>query len=187
MPMFNDFYDFINISPLRDYCMRHGNVVSYNKGEYYLQEGNVGRQMGIVLSGYFKYVVTDSKGVDVVVGFAFEGEPVVDYANSLVSPCPSIFSIMAGSKGSVLEVSIAGLRKFIWGEFPEFFHETSPVLFSEAYRRYLDIYRKTPVERYLELLNKHPDMVNTITAKDLASYLKITPVYLCRIRKNLGR
>ena len=61
------------------------------------------------------------------------------------------------------------------------------VLFSEIYSRYLELYRKTPTERYLDLINQCPQIMDIVSLKDLASYLLVTPVYLSRIRRNLAK
>ena len=83
MARFNNFYESINSSILRDYCLEYGNVTAYDKGAYFLHEGDVGKLLGFVSEGYFKYTAIDSKGVESVVGFVFEGECVVDFANSV--------------------------------------------------------------------------------------------------------
>lgn len=58
-------------------------------------------------------------------------------------------------------------------------------LFSQTYSRYLDIYRLTPEERYKELLERCPDILQLISLKELASYLKITSVHMSRIRRKI--
>lgn len=60
-------------------------------------------------------------------------------------------------------------------------------LFSEIYSRYLELYRKTPTERYLDLTSQCPQILDIVSLKDIASYLLVTPVYLSKIRKNLAK
>lgn len=60
-------------------------------------------------------------------------------------------------------------------------------LFSEIYSRYLELYRKTPTERYLDLITLYPQILDIVSLRDIASYLLVTPVYLSRIRKNLAK
>ena len=55
------------------------------------------------------------------------------------------------------------------------------------YARYLDGYRMTPKERYIDFIRAYPDVLQIISLKELASYLHITPVYLSRIRKEVHR
>jgi len=52
--------------------------------------------------------------------------------------------------------------------------------------RYLELYRKTPTEWYLNLISSCPQIFDIVSLKDIASYLLVTPVYLSRIRKNLA-
>ena len=43
----------------------------------------------------------------------------------------------------------------------------------------------TPEERYLEIINRCPDLLKLITLKELASYLLIRPETLSRIRRKV--
>jgi FixJ family two-component response regulator len=44
---------------------------------------------------------------------------------------------------------------------------------------------KLPVERYINLLNKNPELFQKVFNKHIANYLGITPVSLSRIRKRI--
>ena len=56
-------------------------------------------------------------------------------------------------------------------------------LFFQSYSRYLDLFRFTPEERYLQLLKRCPKILQMVSLKEIASYLKITPVHMSRIRR----
>ncbi len=62
MARFNNFYESINSSILRDYCLEYGNVNAYDKGAYFLHEGDVGKLLGFVSEGYFKIRLLIQKG-----------------------------------------------------------------------------------------------------------------------------
>ncbi|MDE6551975.1 MAG: hypothetical protein K2K98_03295 [Muribaculaceae bacterium] len=49
------------------------------------------------------------------------------------------------------------------------------------------MYRKTPKERYLDLLSNYPEVFNIVPMKDIASFLNVTPTYLSRIRRVLAK
>ncbi len=67
-------------------------------------------------------------------------------------------------------------------------HDTiSDALFIDIYQRHLEIYRKSPTERYLDLITKYPEIMDIVTLREIASYLLVTPIYLSRIRKKLGK
>lgn len=82
----------------------------YVKDEPFVQQGYVGKYLGVVESGYFKYVTLTSSGDEAVVGFAFEGEIVADYYNSF-NGLPSEISIKAGSEAEVSQIRTAEARE----------------------------------------------------------------------------
>lgn len=53
--------------------------------------------------------------------------------------------------------------------------------------RLLNLYRKSPRQRYVELCEQYPQIVKTVTLKDLSSFLLITPNHLSRIRRELAK
>ena len=62
MGNFNSFIDKLDMDFWHEICAKNGKLCHYKKGEFFVQQGDVIRYMGIVKEGYFKYVVTDSKG-----------------------------------------------------------------------------------------------------------------------------
>ena len=58
-------------------------------------------------------------------------------------------------------------------------------LFKMVYSRYLDFYRYDAKERYTQLLNRCPQVVQQLPLKEIASFLNITPTHLSTIRKKI--
>lgn len=73
MARLNDFMTRIDLSALSKYVEAHGKIYVYAKGDMLARQGHVCRHIGIVKSGYFKYVTLNSKGQEVATGFSFEG------------------------------------------------------------------------------------------------------------------
>ena len=88
MAQLNDFMTRIDLSVLNDYVAANGKSVVYAKGERIVQQGQLCRYVGVVKSGYFKYVALNSKGQEVVTGFSFEGEVVTDYVQGFLYDQP---------------------------------------------------------------------------------------------------
>ncbi len=172
---------------MRDYCRANGRVVRYAKGDYFVESGSIGRYAGFVKSGYFKYCVLSSKGEHAVTGFSFANECVMDFTRSFLLKQPSNVSIIAGCNSEVVQVSLRQLRDYMLSHNPDVINHASAVVLEEAYSRYLNLYQKTPTERYLELIEKYPGVLEVVTLRDIASYLLVTPIYLSRIRKKLGK
>lgn len=60
-------------------------------------------------------------------------------------------------------------------------------LFNMVIMRLLNLYRKSPRQRYVELCEQYPQIIETVTLKDLSSFLLITPNHLSRIRGELAK
>lgn len=54
-----------------------------------------------------------------------------------------------------------------------------------VYQNYIDLYRKTPEERYKEIICRYPEILQMLTLKELSSYLKITPITMSKIRRKI--
>ena len=63
--------------------------------------------------------------------------------------------------------------------------DSAETLLWEVYDRMISMYSLTPEERYLEIINRCPDLLKLITLKELASYLLIRPETLSRIRRKV--
>ncbi|MDO4336006.1 MAG: Crp/Fnr family transcriptional regulator [Bacteroidales bacterium] len=187
MAQINDFLSHIDFEAMREYCMANGKTVHYSKGDFFTEAGSVGRYVGFVQSGYFKYCVLTSKGDYAVTGFSFADECIMDFTQSFIFDKPSKISIIAGCHSEIIQIPLRALRDFISKDNPGLIPHMSAVVLEEAYGRYLNLYQKSPTERYLELVEKYPDVLEQVTLHDIASYLLVTPIHLSRIRKKWGK
>ncbi len=60
MAQFNSFYDILDFSLLQKFCMEHGKEKVYAKGECFVREGEICRNFGFVMSGYFKNIAASA-------------------------------------------------------------------------------------------------------------------------------
>ena len=58
MAQINDFLSLIDFEAMRGYCMANGKSVRYAKGDRFVEEGQIGRYVGFVTSGYFKLLLS---------------------------------------------------------------------------------------------------------------------------------
>lgn len=185
MPQFNIYDQKIDFSAIKNFCRENGHIVHYPKDDVFVQQGCVAKYLGVVESGYFKYTTLTSGAEEAVVGFALEGEIVADYYNSF-NGFPSEVTIKAGIDTSVYQIRTQEARKVFYASFDDNLSALNGTLFREIYSRYLELYRKTPTERYLDMIKLYPQIFDIVSLRDIASYLLVTPVYLSRIRKNLA-
>ncbi|MBQ9561123.1 MAG: Crp/Fnr family transcriptional regulator [Prevotella sp.] len=183
---FNSYIDGLDLSALKEYCVNHGRLTQYAKGDYFIKVGEESRYIGLVECGYFNYKVhNSSEQKDYITGFAFESEFVGDYPNCL-SEKTSEVTIVAGTSCKVFLLAGEELCKLLdTDDMRELKLAVSNHLFSQIYTQYLDTYRMTTRERYKRLLLRCPEIVQSINLKDIASYLKVTPTTISNIRREI--
>ncbi len=186
MAQFNSYDQSVDFSAIKVFCRENGRAVHYSKDDVFVEQGYIAKNLGVVESGYFKYSTLTSSGNEAVVGFAFEGEIVADYYNSF-NGIPSEVTIIAGTDTAVSQIRTAEARNIFNASFEGNLSAVNGALFSEIYSRYLELYRKTPTERYIDLITLYPQILDIVSLRDIASYLLVTPVYLSRIRKSLAK
>lgn len=183
MANFNSYLDNVDLNFWRELCAKGGKLHSYRKGEYFLHQGENTRYWGFIKKGYFKYSVIDSEGNIHITGFAFCNTPIGDYS-SLMAKTPVLTDIIAAMDSEVY-VCDRNMLDGLFKKDPKLHNAISDGLFLQTYERFLNIYSLSAKERYIHLLGSCPDILQNITLKELASYLRITPTHLSRIRKEI--
>ena len=182
---FNTYYENIDHDFWRKLCVEQGVLRSYDKGDYFIERGQVGRYIGFVKSGTLKYVAYGADGSESVVGLEFAGEFVADFPFSLYGK-KSRVSIVAVTPSEIYCISAreVGIRMKSDDELYRVVAETNVALFDTTYNRYIDLHVKSVQERYNELIEKYEDIFLYFSLKDIASFLNITPTHLSRLRKS---
>lgn len=179
---FNSYIDFLDLTAATDFCREKGVPCLYKKGEHFVLQGTVTRYAALVVSGYFKVVTLNDSGNEAVINFAFPGQFITDFHSSLHGE-PSQMSIIAGSDCEILRIPLKTFKEFL---SPSLLDEYKS-LFNMIFMRLLNLYRKSPRQRYVALCEQYPQIVETVTLKDLSSFLLITPNHLSRIRRELAK
>ncbi len=181
-PQFNSYIDFLDLTAATDFCREKGIRCHFMKGERFVQQGTTARYAALVVSGYFKVTTLNDSGEEAVINFAFPGQFITDFHSSLRGE-NSQFSIIAGADCEIMRVPLQTFKEFL---SPSLLEEYKS-LFNMVFMRLLNLYRKSPRERYVELCEQYPQIVETVTLKDLSSFLLITPNHLSRIRRELAK
>lgn len=186
MAQFNHYLDVLDLSEVRALCMSRGELREYARDEAFLRIGEVPEYLGFVESGYFKYVVRTADEVERVVGLSFEDDYVGDI-NSALAGSPTEVSVVAGQRSRVWTVGMGDFIELVSEKGLGYAMGIEVSLFRTLYTRYLDMYRLTPMERYVKILTMYPDILQRVPLRELASFLCITPVHLSRLRKSIVR
>lgn len=54
---FNSYINGLDLSSLKSYCIKYGQLTLYKKGDYFIKAGEVSWFIGFVEYGYFNYLV----------------------------------------------------------------------------------------------------------------------------------
>ncbi|MCC6410893.1 MAG: Crp/Fnr family transcriptional regulator, partial [Saprospiraceae bacterium] len=149
------------------------------------REGQIAVTSHFVLKGCIRqYYLVD--GVEKTVHFYTQGEPVTATEGSN-NKLPSKY-FLACVEDCILSVGQHDQEAEINSRFPKF--ETVCRVATEeelarSHNKFASFLINTPEERYLQLLQTRPDLVDRVPQYHLASFLGITPESLSRIRKRI--
>ena len=182
---FNSYMSNIDIDFFKELCLKHGELRHYKKNEFILHEGDACSFFGFILSGVVKYSCTNrTENKPYNVGFSFPNEFIADYPTCLYG-MKSELNIQAIIPCEIYICSSTFLQQKFKenNENQRIARIAAEQMFFQSYSRYLDLFRFTPEERYLQLLKKCPAILQMVSLKEIASYLKITPIHMSRIRR----
>lgn len=189
MGLFNQYTLNVDMDFFKQLCLKYGEIHVYKKKEYIFREGEIFPFWGFIESGIIKYSsMNKSEHKEYSVGYSFPNEFVADYPACLYN-MKSELNVQALTSCKIYICSSELLKE----KFKETFENqhiariAAEQLFFQTYVRYLDMYRLTPEERYIKLLERYPEVLQLIPLKEIASYLKITPVHISRIRRKLTK
>ena len=176
----------IDIEALCEFCEREGKEVTYRKGDQLEREGDPARWFGFVTAGCFKYVNHSSDDREHITWFSFAGEFVADYPTFLYGQ-PSQTTIEAMMPSRVLRVAGQQLEQYFRQsmETMKLRAVIAEHILFQFRSRYLDLHCATPRERYEQLLQRCPGIVEHLDLQDIASFLNVTPKTISIIRKNI--
>lgn len=155
------------------------------KGTILLKEGQKTKESYFVLKGCIRtYYVIDSE--EKTTGFYTEMEALTPPC--VVSKTPSEYYISC-VEDSIITVSNSDMETEINSKFPKF-DVMCKVLTEELLAKqridFDEFKTSSPEQRYLNLLEKRPDLIQRVPQYQLASYLGIKPESLSRVRARIA-
>lgn len=161
---------------------------AYKKGDFFNEYKNVCKYLGVVMDGVFRtYYVDEKTGEEKNMYFYSKNQVVVAY-KSFVSQSPCNYYTAAVTDAVIYYIHIEQLQKLYttshqWERLGRLIAETA---FSIGNNRMESFIFQSPEERYLAMVNQHPDIFNNVPLYHLASYLGIQGPSLSRIRKRMA-
>lgn len=156
----------------------------YQTDEIVTRCGEVDPTVYVVKKGILRMV--DMNGLkERVVAFGLEGT-VYASKHSFVKLQPSYYEIAVCCPSVLLAIDRNSLEKWLWSNHAGviwFLRLQLEELYFLEYNN-ATVHNGTGRERFLSLLKTRSEIIGRVKQKHLASYLGVTPEYLCRVRKN---
>lgn len=154
------------------------------KGTILLKEGEKSKNSYFVLKGCIRtYYLMDGEEKTT----AFYTEMDVLTPHCVISKTPSDYFISC-VEDSILLVSNTDMGEEINSKFPKFdimCKQLSEELLAKQQINFNEFKTSSPEQRYLNLLEKRPDLIQRIPQNQLASFLGIKPQSLSRLRARI--
>ncbi|WP_432664741.1 Crp/Fnr family transcriptional regulator [Wukongibacter baidiensis] len=156
------------------------------KGDHFLRAGEIPDSLAYNISGLFRLYYVDRDGNDFTKGFSVPGIFTMSYS-AMVENRESFYSIEALKDSEILILKYKALldladRDIRWYAF----------LFKYVEKMYMmkELREKSfllddATKRYKDFVKKYPSLVKEIKKYHIASFLRITPETLSRIKKKI--
>lgn len=157
---------------------------SEKKGSVLLKEGQITKDGYFVLKGCIrKYYIVD--GEEKTTAFYTEMEGLTPHC--VINKAPSEYFISC-TEDSILTVANPDMEVDIFSSFPKFetlCRKLSEELLTKQEIDFDQFKTFSPEQRYLNLLQKRPDLIQRVPQHQLASYLGIKPQSLSRLKARI--
>ncbi|MCW3466113.1 Crp/Fnr family transcriptional regulator [Chitinophaga nivalis] len=160
-------------------------VKHYRKGDFFLQEGQVCKYMGLVESGLLRYYINQD-GKERSFSFLHEKRFLCNY-ESFITQAPSTRIIQA------LEDTTVHVANY--EDFQYIFDHTQSgdrigrlvlgMAFIKLEKDLASFYTDTPEQRYQRFIEEYPQLQQRISQYHIASFVGVKPPSLSRIRKRI--
>lgn len=157
------------------------------KREFLVREGEVNRHTYFIKKGVIVIYLTDRQGEMHTIQFGFEGYWIGDLY-SFYTGKPSLYTIEALEDCELIYLEF-GTQQAAYNAIPKierFFRLLVENAYVNAQLRIAKTFSAAAEERYLALIERHPDILQRVPQYFVASFLGIKPQSLSRIRKQLS-
>lgn len=182
MEKFNAFERDIDFAFWKEICESQGELRHYRRGEYFVHSGENLKHCGWIQSGGFKHALTDCEGNLKTVGFVFKNAVLANYS-VIMSGNPMPTAIISLEDSDVRVVPTKIIREYLECN-PEHNRRFVHSLFLQAYGTILDSYYYSPLQRYRQLIERFPRILELVSLGEIASYLNISRRQLHRFRES---
>jgi len=169
---------------LREAFDTHGTKRTYAKGEFIIREGELERSVYRIDSGLVRvFLVTEFE--EQTIRFGYKGS-IINSLSSFLTGKPSEFYIDGLRKTTVASISQERFATLVHTDADTLKSYTHMLesLITQQIEREIDLLTASPGERLKRVLKRSPNLFQEVPLKYIASYLRMTPETLSRIRNS---
>jgi CRP-like cAMP-binding protein len=159
------------------------------KGDFFNMQNVVCNDLGLVVKGIFRIYYNDPVTSEERNIFFFSENQFVVSFRSFITRYPCYYYIEAMEDSELIVISYHDLNSLYdshpnWGKFGRLLAE---LFFNYSQARTEEFLFNSPEERYVKMLDEHPNIVDRIPSYHISSYLGIANPSLSRIRKRIRK
>lgn len=182
--LINTIQSIIDLDPKEIDCIKLlWKEKSIKKGDLFLAEGQICKQVGFIVNGLMRYYINHD-GEDKTYAFARENNFICNN-ESFIPQTPSTKIIQALEDCEILQISYEDLQSFYKSvtQAERFGRLVIEQVFIKTLQDLSSFYTDTPKLRYEKFIKEHPDLQQRISQYHIASFVGVKPQSLSRIRK----
>ncbi len=171
---------------MEEFCNLFQNK-TVRKKEFLLREGEVCKFEAFVIKGIFRVYHIDKRGAEQILYFAIENWWITDI-DSFTNEKPSQLFIEALDDSEVILISKTD-KEFAYANLPrieKLFRVMTQKTHVALQRRMIDNLSKTADQRYLDFIEKYPQLYQRLSNLQIAAYLGISHEFLSKIRNKMA-
>lgn len=108
---FNKYINEIDFSEVRKLFLNKGESIDIKKKDYFVQQNEPCKYVGLIQNGIFRYTCIDNEGNEHIVGYSFAKDFVCDYP-SLIKNSNSLTNTQSVTDSTVYILSIKELNDY---------------------------------------------------------------------------
>ncbi len=158
--------------------------VTLARNEYLIEAGATEKNIYYVLSGTLRVFMTD-ESEEHTIRFAYPATLFMAL-DSFLSGKPTRYSIQAIKRCQLLALPMAVFHEILDNDttYRALYQTVLEQFVLQQMEREEDLLTSSPSERYRRVLNRSPHLFQEVPNKYIASYLRMTPETLSRLKKS---
>lgn len=161
--------------------------ISVAKNNFLLNEGQIEKYYWFIESGFARSFVIDTEGNDITTNFYSIGDIVIDWTS---------FFLRNPTRENIQALTDCRCWQLDFDTFQQLFHSiknfreqgrtTLVTSYFSLKKQSVSMIADKAKERYIQLMNEKPHIIQNVSLKHIATYLGITDTSLSRIRKEIA-